>query len=254
MFETIPGGTAYPAVRSALREDLATQSDEAIAGLLGQLFPESEPEDIEGFFDDVGKAFSTVAKVAAPVVSSALPGVISGAMGGAALGPIGIIGGALAGGLGSALSHQGGGGASPPARPTGGGGAGQLLGALARPEIAQGLLSMVLGGAGRSSVPIGGSPVPLGAIANLLSVLTNRASEDLGETAFAGEGGAWLEAVGDPGSAEARADALLGLLGAANAADAVDVAQQRWSSGPSSWELSDDDYDLIELARLGGAR
>jgi hypothetical protein len=58
---------------------------------------------LEGFFDDIGRALKT----AAPVIANVAGGVARGAMSGSSLGLPGIIGGALAGGAGTALSSYG---------------------------------------------------------------------------------------------------------------------------------------------------
>jgi hypothetical protein len=110
----LPEDDPYPNIREYLAPEYARLTPEDVEALLER--EGIRAEAMEGFFDDVGKAFSGAAKAVAPVVTKALPGVISGAAAGCALGPWGCLGGALIGGVGSALSSGGGksaGGSSP---------------------------------------------------------------------------------------------------------------------------------------------
>src|SRR4051794_7687854 len=182
---------AYPAVYSRLAPQYRALPEDQVESLLEGMFGEGFGlAAAEGFFDDVGRTLSGAARAAAPVLQRALPGVVSGAMSGAALGPWGMLGGALLGGVGSAL----GGGGAPAGRPPGPapapgapamGGAGptgaiaQLLGALGSPTVQQALGSMFLGRAGSPTVPTpGGSQLPVAAITNLLGMLASRASAE----------------------------------------------------------------------------
>lgn len=56
--------------------------------------------------------------------------------------------------------------------------AAQLLSLMFRPEFVQALAAMMLGNAGRDQIPVGGKDVPVGAFANLLSVLADQISAD----------------------------------------------------------------------------
>jgi hypothetical protein len=216
-------------------------------------------EDLENsleIFGDIGKAFSQVGRAVAPALQQAgreivkrgpqiLSGAAQGAMTGAAMGPWGALGGALLGGLGGGLSGPP--ASQPPAppqtatqptspqmptqmpaqmpMPAAGGGspaAAQLMGMLARPEVLQSLMSMAMGQAGRQNISVGGTQVPVGAFANLLGVLSNRAAEEY--NAVAAQGAGWGEAVpaylrnyageayGDIAMPEQRAAALWELL------------------------------------------
>jgi hypothetical protein len=107
----LPEDDPYPLIRTALAPEFAGLSAEDVESILESNGIEAAA--MEGFFDDVGHAFSSAAKTVAPVAAKALPGVISGAAAGCALGPWGCLGGALIGGVGSALS----GGGSKPASP-----------------------------------------------------------------------------------------------------------------------------------------
>src|SRR4051794_1461495 len=188
---------AYPGVYSRLAPQYRALPEDQVESLLEGMFGEGFGlAAAEGFFDDIGRTLSGAARSAAPVLQRALPGVVSGAMSGAALGPWGMLGGALLGGVGSALG--GGGGAAPhPGAPApaagapgpaagapglGGGPTGavaQLLGALGSPTVQQALGSMFLGQAGARTVPTpGGNQLPVAAITNLLGMLSNRASAE----------------------------------------------------------------------------
>src|SRR6476469_1991288 len=106
--------TEYPTLREHLAPELAELSDEQIDVLVEQFYGAGfTGEDLEGFFDtlkhglgNVAGAVGNFAKKAAPVVTGALPGVAQGAMAGSALGPFGMLAGAIAGGAGSALSRS----------------------------------------------------------------------------------------------------------------------------------------------------
>jgi hypothetical protein len=105
--------TGYRLVRQNLAPEFAELSDEQIDELVGQFYGEGfTGEDLEGFFDNIGRGLSSVAgavgnfaQKAAPVVMNTLPGIAQGAMAGSALGPFGMLAGAIAGGAGSALSQ-----------------------------------------------------------------------------------------------------------------------------------------------------
>jgi hypothetical protein len=168
--------TEYPTLREHLAPELAELSDEQIDVLVEQFYGVGfTGEDLEGFFDtlkhglgNVAGAVGNFAKKAAPVVTSALPGVAQGAMAGSALGPFGMLAGAIAGGAGSALSRsknpalsgigRGLGTATQLASAVRGGGAAGGIGSLLQGGLSQ------LGG-GRGGGGLGGA---LGGIANLL--------------------------------------------------------------------------------------
>lgn len=232
----------------------------------------------------VGSAVSGVAQQAAPYLARALPGVASGAATGAALGPWGALAGGLIGGLTSALSTPprpghgatpgqpaAGGGQSaqlggltaglvPPQPPFAGGGpsaAGgaarsnaaifQLVNALGSPTVQRGVTSMLMGTAGAPTVPTAnGNPIPLAAIANLLSMLASRASAEWEELSpYAGED--YLEANVDEGfdtsSEEDRAEWLYGQLAPPLPEPAVPAHEATYDE---AW--LDDMYDEMEAA------
>src|SRR5205823_265104 len=79
--------------------------------------------------------------------------------------------------------------------------------------------SMGMGALGKPNVSVGGSPVPLTAFTNLLSILAGRAEAEYNEAIASTRGNAPRymqdyagEAKGDPAIPEARAEALYELL------------------------------------------
>src|SRR5271157_2943266 len=92
----------YPWVRSALRPELAELDAEDIEAALAAHGLDAAA--MEGFLDGIGSAFKSAAPAIGQVAGRALPGVISGAAAGCALGPWGCLGGAIIGGVGSALA------------------------------------------------------------------------------------------------------------------------------------------------------
>jgi hypothetical protein len=108
----------YPNLARVLAPEFASLSSAEIRALMeyryGPGAAEHYEEYFEGIFDDVGRAFSSAAKdvgrfaaKAAPVVAHVGGGALQGALAGAALGPVGIIGGAALGGAGAGLSRYG---------------------------------------------------------------------------------------------------------------------------------------------------
>src|SRR5215467_4112108 len=136
----VPEDDPFPQIRSALAPEYAELPAEDLAALLAQSGIRAEA--MEGFFDDVGNFFKKAAPVVAQVAGKALPGIISGATTGAALGPWGALGGAVLGGVTSALSG------GKPAAPAGRGG-----GPLA--SVAGAALPALAGLAGGAGGPLG---------------------------------------------------------------------------------------------------
>src|SRR4051794_13809913 len=117
----------YPLLRSSLAPRYADLDADQLAQLVQALYgPGATPEDVEGFFSDIGRGFKKAAGAVGGFASKALPGMVSGAMTGATVGgPWGALIGAVAGGAGSALA----GSKNKTARSIGGviGGAGNLI-------------------------------------------------------------------------------------------------------------------------------
>ena len=315
----------YPYLRQCLAPQFADAAAEDIESYMDGRFGEGAAshydECLESFFSDLGRTFQKVA----PVVANVAGGVAHGAMSGSSLGLPGIIGGAVMGGAGTALSSYakgplrdvgnvlntgtqiasqfspmgrmgnqlgsalsglgqgritpqrllqqgsqlltsavpgmgggassamgvlmggGGGGGGPMAALAGllgrggGGAAGQLGSLLGRPEVQQALMALSMGPAGRRTVPVGHTqmPVPSAAIAGLLQNLSAQAvSEaaafsDGSESELSYMADADGEFVGDPAEEDDRAARLWDLLNhaqlerlTAHAHQAVLVAHQ----------------------------
>ena len=177
--------TDYPAVRRIMGSERERLDDEALEEMLGGLFPETDPADVEDFM----RGLQRFGRQAAPLAQRALPGVIQGATTGATVaGPWGAVAGAVGGGI---ASLAGGGqppspAASPapaaattvpsaapapgePAAPNAA--AAQLLALLSRPETMQALLALLMSSSGRPAVRVGSQAVPAAAFANAISEL-----------------------------------------------------------------------------------
>lgn len=117
--------TDFPLLRASLAPEYESVDVGQLRALVQQVYgPGATPEDVENFFGSIGNGFRQAARAvgqfaqrAAPVLKNALPGIASGAMSGAALGPWGALAGAVAGGAGSILSQS----RNPTARAIGGG-------------------------------------------------------------------------------------------------------------------------------------
>jgi hypothetical protein len=256
----------HPAVHGALAPEyrgLAAEQVEAIlAGALGE---GATLAWTESCFESFASTLSGVANVAA----QALPGVLAGAMGGAALGPAGMIAGGLMGGAGAALGAGGAAGrpraAARPgvARPAAGvapaaGAAaagpapavGQFLAALGSPTVQQALLAMLLGAAGNKSVPTAGDgDVPVAAVTNMLGTLAAGASAEWEEIAPSVE----AERIGetfDFAAPQARAAWLFErLVPIAGSGEAVEMAPNGETSD-EGW--LDELYDEFEAELMTG--
>jgi hypothetical protein len=248
----------YPNLREALAPDYADLAPEAIELLVEQLYPGADPADVEGFFDTLKKA----GKAAAKFGQKALPGVISGATSGAALGPWGALAGAIGGGAMSAFSggkgKQGPGGSTRlPSRAAlaglakavpGVGGAlsglasspaaGKLLRVINTQPVGQALQALAMGGAGKQNVNIGGMSVPAAAITNALRGLFEQVETELHERTAGESNGTPLYLLGndgefavDPTDEHARGERVIELLARAEAAE---VAANE-SNGPGRY-------------------
>ena len=280
----------YPNLREVLAAEYADLSAEDVEVLLAREGISAEDaEDFWGTLKSVGgsvaKALPSVLPVAGTVVGTAFGGPVGAALGGTL--------GKLAGGaIGSAAGgHSPARGAGPAGAlgglasiatgflsgAAGGGAAGQLLGLLQRPELQKALMSMLLGNAGRPNVPVGppgnAMPVPVGAFANLLGVLANRAASEHNVTAHA-EGAVPLyllnargEFCCDPAVPDQRAARLLELLqesdrltarrlqgGAARESGPPGASRLRRDGAPEGWEAyvreQDELYDGLEMTEL----
>lgn len=123
-------------------------------GALGQIAGIAGPA-LQGL-SGMGGTAGTIGRIA----GMAMPAVQSLASGNTRAGV-----GQLIGAAGSAI------GAAAP-----GGVGGQIAGLLARPEVQQAITSQMLGPFGRDQVSVGGTPVPTGAVMNMLGSLFNQAA------------------------------------------------------------------------------
>jgi hypothetical protein len=93
--------TDYPAVRRVMGEHRHRLDDDALESVLEELFPDSDPADVESFMGTVQR----FGKEVAPIAQRTLPGAVQGAMTGASIGgPYGALAGAALGATGAALS------------------------------------------------------------------------------------------------------------------------------------------------------
>lgn len=217
--------TYYPNLRRTLDPAYTRLSDAELEALFESAFGEGvTPAEYEEFFNGLGRALSSFGQKAAPVFSSVASGALQGASAGSALGPYGMLAGALMGGAGGGLKHAGG-----PAKDvggvlsgivgtagslTGGGGLGGMLGGLGGRGGAAGMAGGGMGGGGMGSL-MGMGAQALGqrspATAQLLSVL-GRPETRQALAALLG-GGNQSVPVGR-GGVPVPASAFAGLLGA----------------------------------------
>jgi hypothetical protein len=94
-----------------------------------------------------------------------------------------------------------------------------LLQLVNNPQLSQALTAMLMGGAGARTLPVGDTPVPVGAMTNLVGVLANQASAEYHQLVAGESAGtpAYLldehgEFVCDPADPVQRAEVLLALL------------------------------------------
>lgn len=217
----------YTEVRKVLSAPYSGMSPDQIERMMESYNVNAEDmEDFLSTLGNIGRGVVSALPAALPLVGTVFGGPLGGMLGGVA----GQALGSLVPGQRPAPGHpqpaipQPGQPmpAAPGQVPGGSPAAGQLLQMIFRPETLQALISMLLGQAGRPSVPVGNTQVANGGFANLLSVLANQAAAEhnaisrgyTGEDipgymqSYAGE------AYGDrdPAIPEHRAAALLELL------------------------------------------
>ena len=255
----------YPEVRRVLAAPYRNMSAEQIERLMESY--NVNAEDMEGFLSTLGNIGRSVVSALPQVLPAALP-LVGTAIGG----PVGgAIGGMAGQALGSVLGPRPPGGRPPlppgarPPLPAGipGGSpaAGQLLQSIFSPQMLQGLVAMLMGQAGRQSIPVGNQQVPTSAFPNLLGVLANQAAAEASAAAAQDVGSEAVprylqnyagEAIGDPAIPEHRAYALLELLQEAQAEqheyyDTRGESHESWYSVPEIDEASLDEMELAEL-------
>jgi hypothetical protein len=152
-------GSSFPLLRSCLAAEFSDLNDEQIDAVVADVFgAEVTAEDIESFWNDIGRGLSRAGKS----VARALPSIAQGAATGAGFGgPIGAIIGAAAGGAGGILSQS----RNRTLRGIGSavGGIGQVASTIRGGGIGS-LANIALGGLSRA-----GARGPLGAVASGLA-------------------------------------------------------------------------------------
>jgi hypothetical protein len=280
------GPTNYPHLREMLDPSVSELSDSDIEALFESAFGEGvTPAEYEEFFGSLGKAVTNFARQAAPIASTAISGAVRGASSGAALGPWGMLGGALAGGTGAALQKHGPAGArgiggaissvvGTAGRLSGPGGltsnllgmgaqalgsrspaAAQLLGALGHPATRQAVSALVRGRNPNIPAGVAGLPVPASAFAGLLASLAREAEAEAEPWAESPSAAYLADASGefvvDPRDDTERAGRVLQLINetAFEAWDEDESADEsdEWDDAESSDELYEfDEYEEAE--------
>jgi hypothetical protein len=180
----MPQKTDYPNLRQNMHSAYSNLSDRRLEALLAR--NNIDAEAMEGFFDSL-KSFAAGAGKsllqAAPSILQTAGGIAGTFLGGPLGAQIGSSLGSLAGQAVGAATGQ-----APPAQtsaPTpaaapgaGSPAAGQLLQTITNPATMQALASMAMGAVGKPDVSVGGTPVPVGAFANLLKTLSTQAEAE----------------------------------------------------------------------------
>jgi hypothetical protein len=268
---------SYEGLREALAPEYADMPTEELEAVL-EWSSGAHPEELESIFGtiaDIGTRFGRGLQQALPVVAQRLPGIAQGAAQGAALGPYGALAGGFLGGITGGTTPPGQppspiapaaattataavpGGLPAPAAPAAVPPAtARLLGALFHPQVLQALSAMVLGPAGRRTVPIAGTAVPVAAIPNALGVLANQAATEYNETIYDGGEGesVYLHGIADPEDPRARAEVVLTLLDKDTAQRRPHDDERLLGHGDDFLEADDDpdmDEDDLDAYRLG---
>lgn len=198
------GQEVYPQLSRVFAPEYGEMPAEVIEKFVAQTFGENvSAEDLEfsfkNFLRSAGQVAQQVLPVAAPIAGAALGTFLGGPAGAMIGGQLGSLAGQLIAPGRPAQPPR----AMPPtpalrAMPSipagpampataGSPAAAQLLQMIARPEVLQALMGMVMGGAARPNVAIGNTPIPLGAIANALGALANQAAAEYNAVAAGGE-------------------------------------------------------------------
>lgn len=258
-----PDDDPYPALRAALAPEYRYLPPEAIESIFGSIGLSAE--DLEFDFGralrSAGQAAAGLAPTVLPIAGTALGTVFGGPVGGALGGTLGqLAGGAIGTAAGprprprgprpvpsvAGLRPGAAGLTAPPRAPGGSTAAATLLRLLSQPEVLRALQGMALGSLGSRSVPVGGTPVPNGAFANLVGSLATRATaehhavaagEDEGVPAYLLDGTG--EPVVDVTLPEERAGRLLELL---DAADRYEQLARGWVDDDGAWDL----FEMVE--------
>jgi hypothetical protein len=165
---------------------------------------------------------------------------IGGPLGGAVGGSLGQVAGGAIG-----VAPPGGTPAGPRSAPAAPGSpaAAQLLQLISRPEVLQALLSLALGRAGRGEIPVGSTPVPPAAFANLIGTLANQAAAE--HHALGAHDG---EAVPTYLLDHEGGLAVDPAVPAQRAARLLEVLEQAAREEAEGWDEDDDgDYEVLDL-------
>lgn len=246
------GETDYPAIRRVMGSERERYDDEALEELLERTFPSAEPEEVENFMNTLQQ----FGRQAAPILQKVGPGMAQGAMQGSALGPWGMLAGAVGGGAASLLGGGGPGAAPTPTAPVAARTApvaaappmampptsgampapaaaapAQLLALLSRPETMQALLSMAMGQLGRGTITMGQHQVPVPAFANAVAELASEAAHSVTRGRDDGSG-YWYDPHGAPRCDVVNPAARAALLWS----DLVETIQEEEWEGEGEWE------------------
>ncbi|WP_242138812.1 hypothetical protein [Sphingomonas sp. TREG-RG-20F-R18-01] len=195
-----PEVATFPRLRASLAPEYVEASYGELTGIVEAVYgPGMTPEAVEGFFDDVGKAFKSAgqsvgqfAQQAAPVLARAAPNILQGASSGMAFGPWGALAGAVTGGASGIMQQSN----DPTLRAVGG----------VMHQV--GSLASGLRGGGLGSIATGGAGMMPGA-AGLVNSIFGKAGGGAG-----GPGGAGGGSVGTLMGVLSRPEMLNGLLSA----------------------------------------
>lgn len=275
-FAAAPRYPHYPHLTRLMAPEYAEMSGTEIRLVMDSLYgpgaADAYEEYLEGIFGDIGKAFSSAAKdvgkfavKAAPVVANVGGGALQGALAGSALGPVGIIAGAAAGGTGAGLSTYGKGAAkgvggvlsgitniagqfSPLGRV--GAAAAPVLTSLAKGNVKGAATSAIGGIGGVLGGPAGGAG---GALGSLLGGGRGGAASALSGLLGGGGGGA-ASALSSllGGSGGGAASALSSLLGGGSGGPAANVLGSLLGGGGNGKPAAGSGAAISALTNLFG--
>jgi hypothetical protein len=237
--------TDYPAIRRVMGEQRMRLDDDTLESVLEELFPDSDPADVESFMGSLQRFGNEVA----PIASRALPGAVQGAVTGAGVGgPYGALAGAAIGATGALLPRPGPTtpvpssapvqpsaapvqpAAAPATAPTQQmspqAAAAALLEILSNRATLDALMAMLMQAAGRTTVKVGDKQVPPAAFANAIAeyaaiTAENDMAAEAGADYLYGESG-WPR--GDLANPAERAAILLTDLREAALADEAPIS------------------------------
>lgn len=237
----------YANLRDNVQESLSELSDAQLEQRLAMAGMDAE--DMEGFFDDLGKFAAKAAPSILPIAGTVIGTAVGGPIGAQLGGTLGSLAGKAVGAATGQPSTGGG---------LGGGGsaASQLLQTITKPETIQAVASMAMGAMGKSNVSVGGTSVPVSAFANLLGNLIGKTQAEYAEAIASAEGdgtpGYMKDFAGQPVSDPAvplnRAIALFQLL--QNAPRDSEAEESEAEFAELDMESIQAEYDEMELLEM----